>query len=87
MHDQYDAGLSLRESLDDTVNGNSRCASPLSLQRMLFAGDTPELTAGGGSHHLVAWVGYFGTRDGDGDSQTCMAVTRVADRIYDLSLG
>jgi hypothetical protein len=43
--------------------------------------------AGGGSHHLVAWIGYFGTRDGDGDLQTCMAVTRVADRIYDLSLG
>jgi hypothetical protein len=43
--------------------------------------------AGGGSHHLVAWDGDFGTRDADGDFQICMAVTRVADRIYDLSLG
>jgi hypothetical protein len=87
MHDQYDAGLSLRQSLDDTVYGNYRLASPLSIQRMLFAGDTPELAAGGGSHHLMAWVGYFGTRDGKEDLRTSMAVTSMADRIYDLSLG
>lgn len=34
MHDQYDEGLSLRQSLDDTVYGNYRLASPLSIQRM-----------------------------------------------------
>jgi hypothetical protein len=54
---------------------------------MLLAGDTPELAAGGGSHHLVAWVGYFGARDDDGDLRTSMAVISMADRIYDLSLG